>query len=163
MAGVSVVEKTFQTRRRLFRALVRDSARVVWAVLHSIASLALKLGGLKNLVVGVSRTCLSLCVQPQRGRKRQAHETKVETRMENVFAYLHLFPGLSALLWHACAHVFLVPRSCTMASVSLYPLASLDQIEKSPSHEDGLLESLEEDLRAFGCKLIHQAGVLLKQ
>lgn len=48
-------------------------------------------------------------------------------------------------------------------SVSLYPLASLEQIEKSPSREDGIPEDLEEDLRAFGCKLIHQAGILLKQ
>ena len=50
-----------------------------------------------------------------------------------------------------------------MAAVSLYPLASLKQIEKSPSREDGITEDLEEDLRAFGCKLIHQAGILLKQ
>ncbi|KAF9036693.1 cyclin-L1 [Panaeolus papilionaceus] len=45
----------------------------------------------------------------------------------------------------------------------LYPLASLAQIEKSPSRVDGIPEDLEEDLRAFGCKLIHQAGILLKQ
>lgn len=48
-------------------------------------------------------------------------------------------------------------------SASLYPLASLEQIEKSPSRDDGIPASLEEDLRAFGCKLIHQAGILLKQ
>ncbi|TCD60921.1 hypothetical protein EIP91_009294 [Steccherinum ochraceum] len=48
-------------------------------------------------------------------------------------------------------------------STSLYPLASLEQIEKSPSRQDGIPAELEEDLRAFGCKLIHQAGVLLKQ
>ncbi|KAH8108137.1 cyclin-like protein [Cristinia sonorae] len=48
-------------------------------------------------------------------------------------------------------------------STSLYPLASLEQIEKTPSSEDGIPASLEEDLRAFGCKLIHQAGILLKQ
>ncbi|PSR94123.1 hypothetical protein PHLCEN_2v4551 [Hermanssonia centrifuga] len=46
---------------------------------------------------------------------------------------------------------------------TLYPLASLVQIEKTPSNEDGIPTNLEEDLRAFGCKLIHQAGVLLKQ
>ena len=48
-------------------------------------------------------------------------------------------------------------------SVSLYPLASLEQIENSPSKADGLPADLEEDLRAFGCKLIYEAGVLLKQ
>ncbi|KAM6500663.1 Cyclin-like protein [Amanita muscaria] len=46
---------------------------------------------------------------------------------------------------------------------SLYPLASLDQIDKSPSKEDGLPHEMEEDLRAYGCQLIHQAGILLKQ
>ncbi|KDR81758.1 hypothetical protein GALMADRAFT_59351 [Galerina marginata CBS 339.88] len=45
----------------------------------------------------------------------------------------------------------------------LYPLASLSQIEKTPSRDDGIPEELEEDLRAYGCKLIHQAGILLKQ
>ncbi|KAF8965187.1 cyclin-like protein [Flammula alnicola] len=49
-----------------------------------------------------------------------------------------------------------------MAS-ALYPLASLSQIEKTPSNEDGIPQDLEEDLRAYGCKLIHQAGILLKQ
>lgn len=49
-----------------------------------------------------------------------------------------------------------------MAS-TLYPLASLEQIERTPSREDGMPEDLEEDLRAYGCKLIHQAGILLKQ
>ena len=48
-------------------------------------------------------------------------------------------------------------------SVSLYPLATLSQIEKTPSREDGIPATLEEDLRAFGCKLVHQAGILLKQ
>lgn len=48
-------------------------------------------------------------------------------------------------------------------STSLYPLASLAQIEKSPSREDGIPKEVEEDLRAYGCKLIHQAGILLKQ
>jgi hypothetical protein len=46
---------------------------------------------------------------------------------------------------------------------TLYPLASLSQIEATPSREDGIPHDLEEDLRAYGCKLIHQAGVLLKQ
>lgn len=48
-------------------------------------------------------------------------------------------------------------------SSTLYPLASLSQIEKTPSSMDGIPEVLEEDLRAYGCKLIHQAGILLKQ
>lgn len=46
---------------------------------------------------------------------------------------------------------------------NLYPLASLAQIESTPSREDGIPEDLEEDLRAYGCKVIHQAGILLKQ
>ncbi|KAJ2931397.1 hypothetical protein H1R20_g5687, partial [Candolleomyces eurysporus] len=45
----------------------------------------------------------------------------------------------------------------------LYPLASLAQIQMSPSREDGIPEDLEQDLRAYGCKLIHQAGILLRQ
>ncbi|KAH6918746.1 cyclin-L1 [Coprinopsis sp. MPI-PUGE-AT-0042] len=49
-----------------------------------------------------------------------------------------------------------------MATI-FYPLASLEQIEKSPSREDGLPAELEEDLRAYGCKLIHHAGILLRQ
>ncbi|KAI0807143.1 cyclin-L1 [Fomes fomentarius] len=48
-------------------------------------------------------------------------------------------------------------------STALYPLASLAQIEKTPSREDGIPEDLELDLRAFGCKLIHEAGILLRQ
>ena len=48
-------------------------------------------------------------------------------------------------------------------SLALYPLASLQQIEKTPSREDGIPAELEEDLRAYGCKLIQQAGILLKQ
>ncbi|KAG6869087.1 hypothetical protein C0993_003407 [Termitomyces sp. T159_Od127] len=48
-------------------------------------------------------------------------------------------------------------------STSFYPLASLSQIESTPSREDGLPADLEEDLRAYGCKLIHEAGILLNQ
>ncbi|KAG8956526.1 hypothetical protein FRC04_000004 [Tulasnella sp. 424] len=48
-------------------------------------------------------------------------------------------------------------------SVILSPLASLQQIANSPSREDGIPEDIEEDLRAYGCKLIQQAGILLKQ
>ncbi|KAJ8581693.1 cyclin-like protein [Rhizopogon salebrosus TDB-379] len=45
----------------------------------------------------------------------------------------------------------------------LVPLASTSQIEHTPSKENGIPADLEEDLRAFGCKLIHEAGILLKQ
>ncbi|EFI28411.1 cyclin-L1 [Coprinopsis cinerea okayama7 len=48
-------------------------------------------------------------------------------------------------------------------AATFYPLASLSQIEKTPSREDGIPAELEEDLRAYGCKLIHQAGILLRQ
>ncbi|THH04693.1 hypothetical protein EW145_g5323 [Phellinidium pouzarii] len=48
-------------------------------------------------------------------------------------------------------------------ATALYPLASLSQIERTPSGEDGIPAELEEDLRAYGCKLIQQAGLLLKQ
>ena len=50
-----------------------------------------------------------------------------------------------------------------MSTPDLVPLATLVQVERTPSCEDGIPPELEEDLRAFGCKLIHQAGVLLKQ
>ncbi|KAL4065376.1 cyclin-like protein [Scleroderma citrinum] len=46
---------------------------------------------------------------------------------------------------------------------TLVPLATFAQIENTPSQEDGLPQDLEQDLRAFGCKLIHQAGILLNQ
>ncbi|KAI0256472.1 cyclin-like protein [Lactifluus subvellereus] len=45
----------------------------------------------------------------------------------------------------------------------LYPLASLSQIQSTPSAQDGVPHDIEEDLRAYGCKLIHQAGILLNQ
>ncbi|KAI0312465.1 cyclin-like protein [Amylostereum chailletii] len=48
-------------------------------------------------------------------------------------------------------------------STGPYPLASLEQISQTPSAQDGLPNDLEQDLRAYGCKLIHQAGILLKQ
>ncbi|KAJ6488605.1 cyclin-like protein [Mycena vitilis] len=48
-------------------------------------------------------------------------------------------------------------------STTLHPLATLAQIERTPSREDGIPQDLEEDLRAYGCKLIHQAGILLRQ
>jgi len=48
-------------------------------------------------------------------------------------------------------------------SYTLQPLASLSQIKETPSRTDGIPSELEEDLRAYGCKLIQQAGLLLKQ
>ena len=48
-------------------------------------------------------------------------------------------------------------------SVDLYPLASLEQIESTPSRLDGIPAEFEEDLRTYGCKLITEAGVLLNQ
>jgi hypothetical protein len=68
------------------------------------------------------------------------------------------------LLWS----VSIRPKPQTLHSVhpmsaALVPLASLSQIDRTPSREDGLPADLEEDLKAFGCKLVHQAGILLKQ
>ncbi|KAF7322571.1 Cyclin-like protein [Mycena chlorophos] len=42
-------------------------------------------------------------------------------------------------------------------------LATLEQIAQTPSCADGIPQSLEDELRAYGCKLIHEAGILLKQ
>ncbi|EGN96061.1 hypothetical protein SERLA73DRAFT_185577 [Serpula lacrymans var. lacrymans S7.3] len=50
-----------------------------------------------------------------------------------------------------------------MEHILLVPLASHSQIENTPSREDGMPHGLEEDLRAYGCKMIHEAGILLKQ
>ncbi|QRV75309.1 Cyclin, N-terminal domain [Ceratobasidium sp. AG-Ba] len=44
-----------------------------------------------------------------------------------------------------------------------YPLASLSQISQTPSRADGIAADIEEGMRAYGCKLIQQAGLLLKQ
>ncbi|CAE6450849.1 unnamed protein product [Rhizoctonia solani] len=44
-----------------------------------------------------------------------------------------------------------------------YPLASLAQISQTPSRSDGIPQEIEEGLRVYGCKLIQQAGLLLKQ
>ncbi|EIN07743.1 cyclin-like protein [Punctularia strigosozonata HHB-11173 SS5] len=48
-------------------------------------------------------------------------------------------------------------------ATTLVPLASYEQILKTPSREDGIPADFEDDLRAYGCKLIHEAGVLLRQ
>ncbi|KAF8606462.1 cyclin-like protein [Ceratobasidium sp. AG-I] len=44
-----------------------------------------------------------------------------------------------------------------------YPLASLSQITQTPSRADGIPDDVEEGMRAYGCKMIQQAGLLLKQ
>jgi hypothetical protein len=51
---------------------------------------------------------------------------------------------------------------CSMSTIP-YPLASLSQISQTPSRTDGIPDYLEEGLRAYGCKMIQQAGLLLKQ
>lgn len=63
--------------------------------------------------------------------------------------YLFLFLTMST-------GIVTVPRK-------LYPLASSSQIQSTPSAQDGVPHDIEEDLRAYGCKLIHQAGILLNQ
>ena len=55
-----------------------------------------------------------------------------------------------------------LPMSVTVRP-RLHPLASLSQIQSTPSAQDGVPHTIEEDLRAYGCKLIHQAGILLNQ
>lgn len=50
-----------------------------------------------------------------------------------------------------------------MMTPFLYPLASLSQIQQTPSQTDGIPKDVEDDLRICGCKLIQEAGVLLKQ
>ncbi|KAI8143483.1 cyclin-like protein [Fennellomyces sp. T-0311] len=41
-------------------------------------------------------------------------------------------------------------------------IASVEQIEQTPSRKDGISEDLEETLRNFGCEFIQSAGILLK-
>lgn len=54
------------------------------------------------------------------------------------------------------------PPSQSTENPVYQPLASAAQIAQTPSRADGVPAWLEEDLRAYGCKLIQQAGVLLK-
>lgn len=42
-----------------------------------------------------------------------------------------------------------------------HPLASARQIANPPSLSDGIPRALEEDLRAVGCMMIQEAGVML--
>jgi hypothetical protein len=53
--------------------------------------------------------------------------------------------------------------SSMSARPTLYPLASLSQLHSTPSAQDGVPRHVEDNLRAYGCKLIHQAGILLNQ
>ena len=69
----------------------------------------------------------------------------------------------SALLAHEAPAERAPKATVSAAAANLQPLASLANIERTPSREDGIPQELEEDLRAYGCKLIHQAGILLKQ
>ncbi|KAF8979737.1 hypothetical protein BGZ46_005109 [Entomortierella lignicola] len=41
-------------------------------------------------------------------------------------------------------------------------LLTLEQLQRTPSREDGISEEQEDDLRQFGCHLIQTAGILLK-
>ncbi|WVQ68108.1 uncharacterized protein L199_006314 [Kwoniella botswanensis] len=43
-----------------------------------------------------------------------------------------------------------------------HPLATLEQIIKTPSSEDGIPSEVEADLRVAGCMLIQEAGVMLE-
>lgn len=75
------------------------------------------------------------------------------------------YPPTSYWLAFAIFHVqnpYITQKLLEM-SMALYPLASHQQIERTPSRDDGIPVELEEDLRAYGCKLIQQAGILLKQ
>ncbi len=74
--------------------------------------------------------------------------------MKNLSAYIRDETRLTTRLLGALA---------TTMSDALYPLASLSQIKSTPSSEDGIPAYLEDDLRAYGCKFIQEAGVLLKQ
>ncbi|KAG0326020.1 hypothetical protein BGZ99_010241, partial [Dissophora globulifera] len=41
-------------------------------------------------------------------------------------------------------------------------LLTLDQLQRTPSREDGITEEQEDNMRQFGCHLIQTAGILLK-
>lgn len=43
----------------------------------------------------------------------------------------------------------------------LNTLASREQVSETPSRQDGLPASLEEELRVYGCQLIQQGGILM--
>ena len=74
---------------------------------------------------------------------------------------------ITTSLFALCLHPLALLMSTTAGTVSvrprLHPLASLSQIQSTPSAQDAVPHNIEEDLRAYGCKLIHQAGILLNQ
>ena len=41
-------------------------------------------------------------------------------------------------------------------------LLTLEQLQRTPSREDGISEDQEDNLRQLGCHLIQTAGILLK-
>jgi hypothetical protein len=65
--------------------------------------------------------------------------------------------------WKTLAALFVPCFSSMSARPTLYPLASLPQLHSTPSAQDNVPSHVEDDLRAYGCKLIHQAGILLNQ
>lgn len=65
--------------------------------------------------------------------------------------------------WKTLSALFVPCFSSMSARPTFYPLASLSQIHSTPSAQDGVPRYVEDNLRAYGCKLIHQAGVLLNQ
>jgi hypothetical protein len=42
-----------------------------------------------------------------------------------------------------------------------HPLATLQQLIQTPSQKDGISRHVEDDLRALGCMLVQEAGVML--
>lgn len=90
-------------------------------------------------------------------------------RVQTELVFCHVWDSLDPFVHHPQPHGPLSPADDGVhdpwrpMSTSLYPLASLAQVERTPSREDGIPEELELDLRAFGCKLIYEAGVLLRQ
>jgi hypothetical protein len=65
--------------------------------------------------------------------------------------------------WKTLTALFVPCFSSMSARPTLYPLASLSQFHSTPSAQDSIPRHVEDDLRAYGCKLIHQAGILLNQ
>ncbi len=65
--------------------------------------------------------------------------------------------------WKTLAALFVPCFSSMSARPTLYPLASLSQLHSTPSAQDGVPPHVEDNLRVYGCKLIHQAGILLNQ
>lgn len=134
-----------------------------------------------NQAVGVSETCLQngelVVLNDEQDTKDDGQGERAKARVEAIIGRLTISPRTSIgiacpsnILFNSktlestfAVNYYKHTHKGDKMSTSLYPLASLQQIERTPSSEDGIPADLEEDLRAFGCKLIHQAGVLLKQ